>query len=821
MMTSPAVSQSLVTDTSALPLESASLRVDARAGVARAILEQSFKNHSSVAMRVTYTLPLPADAAVSGFRFRVGERTIEGTIDKKQRARERFEEALANGQTAAILEQERTSLFTQEIGNVPPGVTVVCEVEIDQKLRWLEEGSWEWRFPLAAAPRYLGQAGRVADASKVAFDVAEQLGARASLSMSVRDVVVTGRSPESPSHPLSCVDSGGAFRVELGSGNAVPLDRDVVVRWPVATDRPSITTDTCGPRDGRLADAHALFTIVPPRKDAHATPVPRDLTILLDTSGSMGGQPLEQAKRVALAMVDSLGNDDRVEMIEFSNEPTRWRASIAAATNETKRDAASWIRSLRASGGTEMRSGILEALRPRHARDGALTQVVLVTDGLIGFEQEIVKEILSLLPRDARLHTVGVGSSVNRSLTQPAARAGRGVEVVIGLGEDPERAVARLLARSVAPAIAEIEVSGSALLEIAPAKVPDVFAGAPLLLSARVKREGGEIVLRGVSAEGAWEERIRVPASHAGEGSDAIATLYGREAVEDAEMRISAGAAPRSMDVLVESLGLSYRIATRMTSWVAIDTVQSVDPRDPTRHVQQPQALPHGLSVEGLGLRPQASMPQMQGVAAAGPMPRSMPAPAPMRPAAPPAAGFGGRRSSTTGAPPPPPAQAAKDELDRFEDLDEEAAAAPEEAEAADDKTRASEIARPKMARRDEGEVAKEKKKGFFERVRGAFTGRSTTTVVWIGRIVFAKDGQLVIEIVAQGRTLDWQLTEEAVVMSKDGTQTHLAVDASRTTREGQYDNGAIVRLALRVPADFDATQVVTILCGVHVEIRA
>ena len=118
-------------------------------------------------------------------------------------------------------------------------------------------------------------------------------------------------------------------------------------------------------------------------------------------------------------------------------------------------------------------------------------------------------------------------------------------------------------------------------------------------------------------------------------------------------------------------------------------------------------------------------------------------------------------------------------------------------------------------------EPAKEKRKGFFERVRGAFTGRSTTTIVWIGRIVFAKDGQLVIEIVAQGRTLDWKLADEAIVISKNGTQTNLAADASRTTREGQYDSGAIVRLALAIPADFDATQLSMVYFGdLTVEIR-
>ena len=93
---------------------------------------------------------------------------------------------------------------------------------------------------------------------------------------------------------------------------------------------------------------------------------------------------------------------------------------------------------------------------------------------------------------------------------------------------------------------------------------------------------------------------------------------------------------------------------------------------------------------------------------------------------------------------------------------------------------------------------------------------------MWIGRIVFAKDGQLVIEIVAEGRTLDWHLANEAIVISKNGTRTALAVDASRTTREGNYDNGAIVRLALRIPEDFDATQIDFVLfAGVQVEMRA
>ena len=153
--------------------------------------------------------------------------------------------------------------------------------------------------------------------------------------------------------------------------------------------------------------------------------VPRDLIVLLDTSGSMGGEPLAQAKRVASALIDSLAPHDRVELIEFSSAPRRWKWRAVEASPRMKTKALEWIAALEAGGGTEMREGIFEALQP--LRGEAQRQVVLVTDGLIGFESEVVAAILSKLPPGSRLHAVGVGSSVNRSLTGPAARAGRAV----------------------------------------------------------------------------------------------------------------------------------------------------------------------------------------------------------------------------------------------------------------------------------------------------------------------------------------------------------------------------------------------------------
>jgi Ca-activated chloride channel family protein len=140
-----------------LPLEGITLRGDASGGLARIVLEQRFRNPYPDPLRVTYQLPLPPEAAVSGYGFQIGPRRIVGEVDRVAAARERFEQALIQGQTAGLLEQARSSLFTQEIGNIPSGVEVVAELVIDQRLRWLEEGAWEWRFPTVVAPRYLAE----------------------------------------------------------------------------------------------------------------------------------------------------------------------------------------------------------------------------------------------------------------------------------------------------------------------------------------------------------------------------------------------------------------------------------------------------------------------------------------------------------------------------------------------------------------------------------------------------------------------------------------------------------------------------------------
>jgi Ca-activated chloride channel family protein len=743
-----------------LALRGATLRADARGGIARVVLEQTFENTFQEPLAVTYLMPLPADGAVSGYAFTIGEQRIVGEVDRRAAARERFEEAIASGHTAALVEQERSSLFTQEIGNIPAGTTVVAQITVDQKLAWLDEGAWEWRFPTVAMPRYMG-IGRVADVARVSVDVADApLPARARLTLAIRDRILDARRAESPSHALSVDADGAVVLVEEGGTR---LDRDIVVRWPVAAATPGLTLDVARPADGKphAGRGYGLLTLVPPARAASPAKVARDLCLLIDTSGSMSGEPLAQACRVLEALVDTLDDDDSLEMIEFSDSPRRWKKKPVRTNAATRQDARDWLRKLRASGSTEMRNALMEALAP--LRDESQRQIVLVSDGAIGFESEIIADVLAKLPAASRLHTVGVGSAVNRSLTGPAARAGHGVEVIIGLGEDPERAARRICARTAAPLVVDLVLEGSALVEHAPKRLPDLFAGAPALCALALKPEGGELVARGRTADGEWRQRLTVAPMAGASGSGGVVALFGREKVEDLEMRLCAGEAAAEIDRAVERIGLDFQIATRVTSWVAVSDEPVVDPTKPTRKQKIPQELPFGVSVDGIGLRHAGPLGAPAPVSVGGPMQaQSM-----SRTRA-----FAPRGMVGAGGAAPPPASPGRPSPTKMS------------------KSGAYET---------DDEAAKTATFGEITLERGESPPAEPSAPLR-GRVLRHKGNELIVEIEVD-EEIDWILEDEAWVQDEAGGMTRATVDRARTTAAERVGAGQSVRLVLTLDA--------------------
>jgi Ca-activated chloride channel homolog len=604
------------------PLEKAEIRARAGGGIARTILRQVYRNPHQEPLEAIYTLPLPADGAVIGYCIRVGELLIQGEVERREAAAARYRKALEEGRLGGLLDQERADTFTQTLGNLPPGSRAEVEMEILHPLAFhsasaSEPARWEYRFPTVVGVRYQGEEGRVPDSEKLDPDRADTAGApvRLGLELTVGDGAPEEILPASSTHNIRTQALERGARITLSEG--APLDRDLTVAWNALKPGTEVRILE-GPGLPGDPGRYALLTITPPAlpDQTHA----RDLTLLIDASGSMQGAPLRLAKSVAANLLSSLTPSDRFELLAFSTEMHELVRGPMEATTANLRRGLSELEHLRAAGGTEMGRAVLDALTP--LRNGAQRQVVLITDGYVGFEQEVVRAILRNLPVGARLHTVGIGAAPNRTLTRWAARAGRGVELLLG-EESAVASVSRRLRRAtVAPVLTDLKVEGSALGGIAPARPRDLFESDPIVLALSLKPEGGRLEISGRAAGGrdGWIRHLEI-ASHPPSGRDPaeelpLGALYGREAIEDLETQLASADSREErgrLEAEIETLGLRHRIASRRTSLVAVASEPSVDPREPRRRRRLEVELPSGVSAEGVGLMGKGVGPMASG----------------------------------------------------------------------------------------------------------------------------------------------------------------------------------------------------------------
>jgi hypothetical protein len=495
-----------------------------------------------------------------------------------------------------------------------------------------------------------------------------------------------------------------------------------------------------------------------------ATTHARDLTVLVDASGSMSGRPLERAKAVVDRLLDGLGPADRFEILAFAIDVLRLGTGrggddgLQPATDAAIDGARRALRRLSAGGGTEMASAIDRALEPLRA--DSQRQVVLLTDGYIGFEHEVIGRLVRSLPAGARLHAIGVGAAPNRTLTGGAARAGRGIELVVGSDAEVGPVARRLVAATRAPVLTELAVAGDAVRAVAPERPRDILAGQPLVLAVELTPAGGTVEVTGHLAGQAapWRATIPVPPASDAQADRGTAcrpsalplgALFGREAVTDVEMHLAATIDADENGALlerIEALGLRHRIATRRTSLVAVADEPTVDPREPRRRERLPVELPAEVSAEGVGL--------MAGLAG-GMVPCTAPA-------------------SARGL------------------VDDDTLIAAEE---------------PLYLRREPGRPAPRAMQAlvrrFKKQMRSAMSMIPTSTVAVFARCVRRERDRLVVEFEAPGSDFELPAMRDALdVVLPDGRVLEARIDASRSTRPGRIDEGRTVRLVLVIAGE-------------------
>ncbi|HET8772784.1 MAG TPA: VWA domain-containing protein, partial [Thermoanaerobaculia bacterium] len=318
----------------------------------------------------------------------------------------------------------------------------------------------------------------------------------------------------------------------------------------------------------------ALITITPPASSGRSTP--RDVTFVLDVSGSMRGQKLEQAKAAGRALLESLSRSDRFRLIDFATDVNTFRDDFVAATPENIRAARRYLDGLRADGSTNISGALEEALDAR--TDGErLPLIVFLTDGepTVGERnQDAIAAIAARHRGEARLFTVGVSADVNSVLIERLAVEGHGTAHFVRAGEDVERPVSLLASRLTNPVLTNVRVrvDGVRLSQVLPSASIDLFAGQDLVLLARYEGEGNATVrIEGQSAGGRTSWSSRAEFSRRTRSNAFVPRLWAAQRIGwlAAEKRRNGGTS--EMDAEIKSLGERYGIPTEFSSYLVVE----------------------------------------------------------------------------------------------------------------------------------------------------------------------------------------------------------------------------------------------------------
>jgi Ca-activated chloride channel family protein len=578
--------------------------------VVRARVVQRFANPTDRWSEGIYVFPLPELAAVDHLEMRVGDRVIEGRILERERARKTYARAKRQGRKASLVEQRRPNLFTTSLANLGPGEEVEVAIEYQETLRY-EEGRFRLRFPMVAAPRYVPRHGKPAAAPDGGASApADRDGAPLNPTYAHPADSPVNRVRVSvelePGFPLASLASPTHVVVAQPRGDGrhdVYLedhaDRDFVLEWrPRAGAEPTAALFS-EERDGEI---HALLLVMPPDADAMPRRLSREIVFVIDTSGSMLGPSLDQAKRALLLALERLGPEDSFNLIRFADDTQALFGTSVPVDPTSLERARRWLRGLDANGGTEM----LPALRAAFASDrgaGDLRQVVFVTDGSIANEEELFAALDRGLGR-SRLFPVGIGAAPNGFFLTRAAKFGRGSLTLIATPGEVDERMNELFRKLESPVLSDIEVHWNDRVEMWPARIPDLYAGEPLVVTARLPRFAGEVIALGRRGGRPWEVRLPL---QPGERARGIGVLWARRKIAALMESRARGADAETVRREVVDVSLRHHLVSRYTSLVAVETTPERPPSEPLSRAGVAANLPAGTVAARVGVLPRGA----------------------------------------------------------------------------------------------------------------------------------------------------------------------------------------------------------------------
>ena len=595
------------------PLKHTAVKAEITGFLSRVVVTQKFENPFKEKIEAVYVFPLPQNAAVDDMTMLVGNRVVRGKILPREQAQAVYEAAKASGQVASLLDQERPNIFTQSVANILPGEKIEITISYVETLKY-NNGAYEFVFPMVVAPRYVpGTApqkrkrgnsfapntNQVPDAARITprpMPTGMRAGHDISLDVTL-DAGLTIDSVASKSHQVAIERPGlGSAKIHLKEQSTIP-NKDFILRFDISGSaiRDAVITH-------RL-DKTGFFTMIlqPPDRVTVEDVSPKELVFVLDTSGSMGGFPIEKAKETINLALANLYPSDTFNLITFSGDTHVLFDQPVPATPENLTKAQAFLSSRQGSGGTEMMTAIKAALEPSDNQDHVRI-VCFLTDGLVGNDMAIIEEVKK--HPNARVFAFGVGGAVNRFLLDEISEQGRGEVEYVGLEDDGSAAARRFHERIRNPLLTDISIEwdGLNVSDVYPQRIPDLFSAKPVVLTGRYLNSGdGTLRLKGKMGGNEFVRNIPVHFPENDARHDVLAALWARQRIADLMAQdytgIQQATARPELKETITQLGMEYRLMTQFTSFVAVEEMIVTDGGQP-RRIDVPIEAPEGMAVQ-------------------------------------------------------------------------------------------------------------------------------------------------------------------------------------------------------------------------------
>jgi Ca-activated chloride channel family protein len=543
--------------------QSSHVRAELTNRVLRYEVTETFVNRGAGLGEADYIFPLPKGAAFQDLKLSINGELVSGETMSAERARGIYEQIVRQQRDPALVEWMGYGMLRARIFPIAPGE----EKKVVVRFQMVAEREGD-----ALRVDYF-QGKRNATASLAAEPSRDRETPSGSFTL-IYPANATYGNAYSPTHNVTTVQRGGRREVRV-RGNAAEITLLVPVR---TSDEPSISVLSYAPRN---EDGFALITLSPPA--VAPRPTARDVTLVLDVSGSMSGVKIRQARAAGKQVLATLSPSDRFRLVDFSTDVRTFRDEFVRATPQNLAEASRYLESLEATGSTNI-SGALDVALEGDTPSGRLGLVLFVTDGEPTVGERNPEAIAARVARrrgDRRIFSFGVGADLNAALVERLAVEGRGTAHFVRPEESVERAVSIVADRLSSPVVTDVRVSvdGVRLSKRHPSASADIFAGQDFVMLTRYSGSGsGTIRFDGRTANGpvSWTERVNF--GRDSRENSFVARLWATQRVGylSAEKRRNGGS--REVDDEIRELGEKYSIPTEFTSYLVLEP--GMDPRD-------------------------------------------------------------------------------------------------------------------------------------------------------------------------------------------------------------------------------------------------